>query len=115
MDSQMKNTQELQEFVRVKKLRNKYSQIDFEALVEIKTSANHLEIQNSKIQITFDGYDNYGTVTLLDGDIDSNLYPTVLLAKYQDFVFVKNEYLRITGFHRNNPSIGKYSVTITPL
>ncbi len=112
--SEFRNTTQLQDFVHAKKLMNEYSVINFTAFVVINTAQNRW-MQNTRVMITLDGFDNYGTVSILDDDIKADLFPTVLQAKFQTFEFVNNEYLNITGFHKINAAIGRYSVMITPL
>ncbi len=103
----------LKDFVQNHELQDRYSNIDFEAIITIETSNNKINKQQMDVQITFDGYNNYGTVSLLES-LDTDLFPIQFLAQYQHFENVKNSYLRIFDVHPF-PLIGKYEVTIFPL
>lgn len=113
--NQYKDTQALQNFVHHHKLINSVSIVNFIGLVTIKTDKNRIVNRQVRITIAFDGYDNYGVLTIIDSDIDPYLFPTVLEAKWQTFEHIEEEYLKITGFHNSNPDIGKYEVKVTPL
>lgn len=115
MEQKYINLGELKEFVKNHNLSDMYSVIQFKALVTILTVQNKLINLEMNVNITFDGYENYGTVSLFESNIDPYLYPTVFYAQWQKMEYVNNEYLRITDTHTKNPSIGKYEVKIIPL
>jgi hypothetical protein len=109
------STQELNEFVHSQKLINRHSNIDFTALVTIRTEKDKVINQRMRVMVHLDGYDNLGTLTLLESNMDPYQYPTEFNAKWQTFKHIDNEYLLITGTHTTNPDIGEYNVKITPI
>ena len=113
--NEYENTRALQHFVHHHNLMNSVSAVNFIGIVTIKTDKHKIINKQVKIIITFDGYDNYGTLTLHDNEINPYLFPTVLEAKWQTFKHVDNEYLNIDGFHKFNADIGKYNIKIIPL
>lgn len=115
MEAKYINLSALKEFVEHHKLTNRKSITQFSALVSIQTAKNKITKQEMNLGVTFDGYENYGTVTLLESDIDPYLYPTVFLAQWQKMEHIENEFLKITDTHTKNPDIGKYEVRILPL
>lgn len=108
----MDNIQILKKIVEEKHLMNRHSVVDFIALVTIKTAKNKITNQEMRIMISFD---DYPTLSILENEIDPMLYPTVLNTQWQDFDYVDNEYLNITGFHSKNSNIGNYNIKIIPL
>lgn len=110
------NTQEIQTFVYKLDLIDDYSNIYFDAEVEIKTSKREI-VFNTKIRIDFNGYDNPGVLSIQDSNnkLDKNYFPQQLLAKYQDFEFLENKYLKVNGSHSLNSNIGKYTVIVRPI
>ena len=66
--------------------------------------------------IKFDGYDSAGNLTIIDSnsEIDPKLFPEDFEAKWQDFKYTDNHYLKITGTHLDKV-IGKYQIKILPL
>jgi hypothetical protein len=92
-----------------------HSNCFFKAIVTIQTSQNKITNKEMEVMISFDGYNSTGKVTLLNSDIDPNLYPTVFEANWQKIEHVEKEHLRITDIHKKNPNIGQYSVKIIPL
>ena len=116
MIDKVKNTGELKSFVEEMKLRDSHSNILFSAEIKIKTNRKSLFV-TKKVLITFDGYNNYGKVSIIDKDseIDSNDFPEIFDAQFQDFSFINESYLEITGNHTRNPNIGNYTVKITPI
>lgn len=115
MEKEYINLGELKDFVGKHKLRDMYSNIHFKALVSIKTALNEILNEEMEVRITFDGYDNYGKVTLLADYLDPNLFPTEFDAKWQKMEYKGNIFLNISDIHKRNPSIGKYNVKIVPL
>lgn len=111
----LKNNRVLKNFVEQNDLMNSHSIVNFTAIVSIKTSENSITKKNIQVMITFDGYDNLGTLILLDNDLDSNYYPTELSAKWQEFNYKDGEFLIITGFHKTNSAIGNYEIKILPI
>lgn len=109
-------TQALQDFIHEFKLMDNYSNIYFDALVELKTIKNE-KVFEDRITITFGGFNNPGELKILEehNQIDSELFPTEFAVKFQQFEFINQSYLRITGNHTGKPDIGKYSAIITPL
>jgi hypothetical protein len=115
MEQKYINAQHLSEFVETHNLTNRVSLIHFNAIVNITTAQNKITNQKIEVMISFDGYDNFGKVTLLKNDFDPYLYPIQYEAKWQKMEHIDGEYLKITDNHRHNPAIGKYSVKIIPL
>jgi hypothetical protein len=89
--------------------------IDFMAVVTIRTILNKIINQQMRIMVHLDGYDNLGTLTFIENELDPYLYPTEFNAKWQTFQYIDDEYLLITGNHTMNTNIGKYEVKIIPL
>jgi len=115
MEPKYINLNELKGFVEYHKLTNRNSITQFSALVTIQTAKNKITKQAMNVGVTFDGYENYGTVSLLESDIDPYSYPTVFLALRQKMEHIENDYLKITDTHTKNLNIGKYEVKILPL
>ncbi|MBL6445023.1 hypothetical protein JMN32_01800 [Fulvivirga sp. 29W222] len=115
MEQKYINNQQLREFVQQHELMNSHSIIQFNSIVSITTAKNKLTNEQMRIMVTYDGYDSYGQLTLLESDIDPYLFPTVFEAKWQNIKHVDNEYLEINGVHTQNQDIGKYIVKIIPL
>jgi hypothetical protein len=109
------DTQALNEFVHTHKLMDRKGHIMFSALVSITTVQQKLRNRQMDIMVRFDGYDNLGTLTLMENDLDNNLFPTRFNAKWQKFEHVAEEHLLIKGTHTQNPNIGKYEVKVIPL
>jgi|GEM_PF-1307929 len=109
------NTQALSDFVSTHNLRDRFSNTHFNALVDITTAKNKLVSERTKVRITFDGYNNAGTVSLAESSLDPYTYPIVYEARWQDMDHIDNHYLLITGNHTSNPAIGAYTVKIIPL
>lgn len=105
----------LTDFVHFHKLMNRYSGIEFMAVVTINTEKNKVINEKTKIMVQLDGYDNPGTLTFIADKLDPLLYPTKFEVKWQMFEHIKNEYLLITGTHTRKPDIGKFEVKIIPL
>lgn len=107
------NSQELSQFVTKNNLRNKHSIIHFNSIVNIKTAKNKIDFKEMEVMISFDGFDNYGKVTLMDDELDPYLYPTEFNAKWQKME-IDVSILKISGFHKDNVDIGNYEVKIIP-
>lgn len=112
MDQKIISHQQLKEFVEQHKLMNSNSIVQFHAIVNISTPKDKITNKSMRAMITFNGYDSYGELTLLDGDLDPNAFPTLFKAKYQIIKHIDKEYLEINDIH---PKIGKYNVKIIPL
>jgi hypothetical protein len=106
------NHSHLKEFVERHNLTDNNSLIRFKAIVTIKTPLNKITNEKMNLSIAFDGYNNFGTVTLLENRINHKLYPTEFKAIYQTMEFIDGNYLYITDTH---PTIGVYEVEITPI
>jgi hypothetical protein len=115
MEQNYINGQQLSDFVEKHNLMNRFSIINFNALVNITTNSNKITNRQMEVMISFDNYNSLGQVTLMVSDIDPKQYPTVFEANWQTMQHVDNEYLLITDIHRKNLLIGKYSVKIIPL
>jgi len=115
MEPKYINLNELKGFVEYHKLTNRNSITQFSALVTIQTVKNKIIKQEMNVGITFDGYENYGTISLLESDINPYLYPTVFYAQWQKMEHIENEFFKITDTHTKNADIGKYEVRILPL
>lgn len=109
------NIQELRDFVTTHKLRNRRTIIHFNAIVSITTVENKISNGNMNVFISFDNYDSYGRVVLMESHLDPNLYPTEFDGKWQTIEHKDNVYLFISGNHTINPSIGIYEVKIVPI
>jgi hypothetical protein len=109
------NSRALSDFIHSHELMNSYSVIQFMAVVTIRTANNKFTNQQMKVMADLDGYDNLGTLTLLENELDPYLYPTNFDAKWQTFQHFDGDYLLITGNHNKNAAIGKYEVKIIPL
>lgn len=115
MEQEYINGQQLSDFVQKHDLMNRFSITHFNAIVSITTANNKITNRQMEVMISFDNYNSLGQLTLMESDIDPNLYPTVFEATWQKMEHIENEYLLIADVHKNNPVIGKYSVKITPL
>lgn len=111
MANQNYNITQLQTFIETFGLRNKQTgQILFDAKFRIKTE--HIdEIFHEQVSITIE-YPHEGQVYLY-GDLKEGTHIMECLSLWQDFKFVNNEYLLISGKHNKYPeTIGKYLVEI---
>ena len=115
MEKKIDNSQELRDFVETHDLRNRFSIIHFKSLVSITTAQNKLINKEMEVMITFDDFDSYGKVSLLDSGLDPYLFPTVFEAKWQTMIHVDKEFLKISDTHKQNNRIGVYKVKIIPL
>lgn len=105
---------QLRDFVETHELTNRHSIINFNSIVTIATAQSELSSQEMEIMITFDGFANSGTVSLMENELDPNEFPTRFLAEHQTIEHVDKVSLKITGKHPN-PRIGNYEVKIIPL
>jgi len=101
---------QLKEFISNFKLMNRNSIVDFDAKIKITTSKRQIEIA-SRVFVTFEG-NHSGKLSLLTSEIDPNEFPTEFIVDYQDFEFIDEIYLKISGVHTRNPEIGVYMVKI---
>jgi hypothetical protein len=102
MEPKYINLDELKGFVEYHKLTNRNSINQFSALVTIQIAKNKITKQAMNVGITFDGYENYGTVTLLESDIDLYLYPTVFLAQWLKMEHIESKFLKVTDTHKES-------------
>lgn len=109
------NSQALNEFVHHHKLIGKYGTIRFMAKITIGTAHNRFESQGMEVMVNLADYNSMGKLSLIENELDPELYPTIFDAKYDTFNHVHEVYLQITGTHTKRPLIGKYSVIIVPL
>jgi len=109
------NQDELRDFVFKHKLMDKHSNIQFRALVSIKTDNNELLNEEMNVMITLDGFDSYGKVFLLGDNLDFTKFPIVFEAKWQKMEHVNNIFLKISDIHKKNLKIGKYCIKIVPM
>lgn len=108
------NTQVLKDFVEDFNLKDNHSNIFFNANIEIVTTQKNLKL-SADVRITFNGYNNYGTVTIINDGIDPKLFPEIFMAQQDDFAIANDSRLVISGNHTNNAKIGQYTVKITPI
>lgn len=106
---------ELKDFIEDNNLMDRYSNVQFKALVSIKTVQREIKTVKMGVRISFDDNNSYGKVYLLDDSLDFNLFPTIFEAGFQKMKYKDKIYLDITDIHKQNPSIGKYEVKIIPL
>jgi hypothetical protein len=115
MEQWVINVGELKDFIEKHKLSDRNSNIQFNSLVSIDTEKNSIRNEKISIWITFSNFNSAGELHLNGNNLNHSLFPTVFEAKWQNMKHVNNEYLLITGNHKNNSEIGKYTVKITPL
>lgn len=115
MGHEFTNLEELKDFVESHELMDSHSNIQFKALVSIKTTLNEIEEEEMTVMINYDGYDSYGKVSLIKSDLDPYLFPTVFDGKWQKMQHIENVFLQISDFHKMNPKIGQYNVKIVPI
>jgi hypothetical protein len=91
--------------------------VRFRAKVIIETSLNKFT-DTRDITITLNEFDRAGRLYIdigrKENEIDVYLYPTDFIARYQKFEFIEGVMLKISGEHKQNPKIGKYTVKIIP-
>ena len=107
--------QSLYEFVHHHKLVGKYGGIRFAAKVTIETAHNKFEAPEMEVKVSLTDFNSLGKPSLIENELDPELYPTDFEAEYQTFTHVHEVYLHIAGTHKKRPLIGKYSVVIVPL
>lgn len=110
-----KNLNTLKLFVEGNKLSDDNSTIYFKANVSIITITSTIQNCKMRVSITFDGFDNYGTVMLIENQLDPFSFPTLFKAQWQNFEILNGNVLHISGSYKQNIKIGKYEVKITPL
>lgn len=115
MEKEYENAHQLKDFVETHNLMNRNSIVHFNSIVTIETANNKITNQKFEIMISFDNYNSLGLITILESNIDPNLFPTVFEANWQKMEHIENEYLKITDIHKKNHLIGKYTVKIIPL
>ncbi len=110
-----KDVEELQRFIELHNLRNKFGIIHFYAWVSIKTEQNSIPSTKMEVIINCKGLICAGTVALVGHDLNPNLFPT--LFNSADTIMKMRDYinLEITGTHSRIEEIGKYFVNIIPL
>jgi hypothetical protein len=110
------NHNELKDFVESHSLQNRFSIVQFSAYVTIYTAKNTLK-DKMNVSITFGGFENAGTVSLLGSRVDAHHFPTIFEAKWESTIIkhLGGAILNIKGFHSKNLMIGEYSVEITPI
>lgn len=111
----MESLDSLRNFVGYFDLMDNHSNIFFNAKIEIETSKRQVKV-DSEIMISYDDFPSAGKLTILDREslLNPYEYPTIFYVEYQDFTFINNKFLRITGNHTKNPEIGTYEVLIYP-
>lgn len=87
--------------------------LHFNAIVTGKVNGISVTRQ-CQIQIVQSNYGNSGTISILDNDIDSIVFPTYFVARYQEYSCERGHGLRISGRHRKNKIIAAYSLVIIP-
>jgi len=100
----------LKRFIFDKHLMNSNSVVDFNANITIDTSKNKLEIR-SRVFVTFEG-NHSGKLSILSESIKPRQYPTEFIVEYQNFEYVEDIFLKITGIHTENSEIGEYVIKI---
>ena len=112
----MENLSNLRDFVSYFDLMDNHSNIFFDAIINLETSKRDINIK-SEIMVSYDDFPSAGKLTILDKEnyLNPYEYPTIFYIEYQEFEFIDNKFLRITGNHTKNHEIGKYEVLIYPL
>ncbi|GAE66000.1 hypothetical protein H3Z85_11530 [Chryseobacterium indologenes] len=85
----------------------------FNADISINTYLNSIDIK-TKVIISFADTFNWVVVTFIESTLNTDLYPTVFKAKFDEMVYENDKYLLIKGCHSNNRKIGNYKIIITP-
>lgn len=93
----------------------KYGGVRFTAKITIETAHKRFESSGMEVMVSLTDHNSMGRLVLIENELDPKLFPTDFDAQYQIFINFQEVYLNITGIHRNNPLIGKYSVVIVPL
>ncbi|MBL1232426.1 MAG: hypothetical protein COA31_006890 [Flavobacteriales bacterium] len=96
-------------------MNNRLSIIHFNSIISITTTKNKVTNKEMEVIITFDDFDSYGKVFLMDNDLDTCLFPTVFEAKWQTMKHTDQEFLLISDIHKQNDKIGNYKVKVIPL
>jgi hypothetical protein len=113
-ENEIKSIHNIEKFVEEYKLKGSNYRFDLKARVKMKTDSGNFT-KETKVQIVLgESYDN-GRLYLFGNDIDPFLYPTEFKARYQNFEFVEESLLKITGYHAINNKIGNYSVIVIPI
>ncbi len=115
MDQKHISRTQLSDFVAKHKLRNRHSDVHFKAVVSIKTDSDELLNKQMEVMISFENYGSGGQLTLMDSNLDPYVFPTRFDVNWQKMEHIDSTHLMITGDHTRNATIGKYSVSITPL
>ncbi len=111
----MDNTHQLKKFIEVNKLMYNNNVVNFIGIITINTKYNKISKKEIPIMINFNGFDNNGVLEVFDDDIVPEIFPSKFNAKYDSFENINDIYLKITGFHKINPNISNYEVTIVPI
>lgn len=115
MEQWVINSGELRDFVEKHKLRNRNSIIQFNSLVSIETDKNSIKNEEIVIMINFSNFNSSGQLNFIGDNLNPYLFPTQFEADWQEMQHIDSQYLLITGNHKKNPNIGKYTVKIIPL
>lgn len=109
----MDNLKNLREFVEFFDLMDNHSNIFFNARIEIKTLKRQTSLE-SEVMINYDHFPSAGKLTILDKErlLNPYEYPTIFYVEYQNFEFINNKYLKISGNHTKNPQIGNYEIVV---
>lgn len=112
----MESLDNLRDFVSYFDLMDNHSNIFLNAMIEIETSKRQANV-DSEIMISYDDFPSAGKLTILDREslLNPYEYPTIFYVEYQEFEFINNKCLKISGNHIKNSEIGKYDVIIYPL
>lgn len=104
----------LQDFIYRHKLRDKNSNVIFNANVSIRTESN-FEKRKMPIIVDFNVYNKLAKITIEDYDLNAYLFPITFFPDSDKITHVDNLYLKIEGTHTKNADIGKYCIEIYPL
>ena len=77
------NQGELKDFIEDNNLMDMYSNVNFKALVSIRTAQSEIKSKEMGVRISFDDNNSYGKVYLLDDSLDPHLFPTIFEAGWQ--------------------------------
>ena len=116
MNKQTENSlRELKDFIEKHNLRDNYSNVRFQALIDIEAFEKQVYKKEIEILVNEQVYGKASELVFTKHDLNYEFYPLQFYPDFQNFTHVNDAYLKIEGVHTHRPKIGKYVVKIFPL
>lgn len=116
MNKQTENSlRELKDFIEKHNLRDNYSNVLFQATVDIEAFERQIYREEIEILVNEQVYGKASELVFTKHNLNYEFYPLQFFPDFQTFTHVNTAYLKIEGTHTHRPKIGKYVVRIFPL